>query len=383
MALNLSTESLARSSATHPWRVVGIWVVIFLVAGFLVSSILADGETTKFVFTGNPEVKQGLDLLEDEIRGPTGTNEIVVIQSSTFTVDDPQYRQVVESLTSDLAALGGDIIRLETLANFYTTSAPPLVSDDRTATLIAFVMAGDFDDNSDNISDVVDVVHAAKGQEGFAILITGQATIGLDNRELGQEDLAKGEAFGVPIALIILIVVLGALAAALIPLVMAIVSIVVALGAAALVAQAFELSFFVRNIITMIGLAVGIGYSLFVVSRYREERSRGMEKIDAISHAGATATRAVIFSGITVVLALVGMLLIPFNIFISVGIGAILVGSRPWRQPRLCCPQSWVSWATKLIHSGFHLSVEARLISILPNPAVFGTIWFGWSWPNR
>jgi RND superfamily putative drug exporter len=172
------------------------------------------------------------------------------------------------------------------LANFYTTSAPPLVSDDRTATLIAFVMAGDFDDNSDNISDVVDVVHAAKGQEGFAILITGQATIGLDNRELGQEDLAKGEAFGVPIALIILIVVLGALAAALIPLVMAIVSIVVALGAAALVAQAFELSFFVRNIITMIGLAVGIGYSLFVVSRYREERSRGMEKIDAISHAG-------------------------------------------------------------------------------------------------
>ena len=241
-------------------------------------------------------------------------------------MDDPQYRQVVESLTSDLAALGGDIIRLETLANFYTTtSAPPLVSDDRTATLIAFVMAGDFDDNSDNISDVVDVVHAAKGQEGFEILITGQATIGLDNRELGQEDLAKGEAFGVPIALIILIVVLGALAAALIPLVMAIVSIVVALGAAALVAQAFELSFFVRNIITMIGLAVGIGYSLFVVSRYREERSRGMEKIDAISHAGATATRAVIFSGITVVLALVGMLLIPFNIFISVGIGAILV----------------------------------------------------------
>ena len=291
----------------------------------MVATILKDGETTKFVFTGNPEVKQGLDLLEHEIRGPTGTNEIVVIESSTFTVDDPEYRQVVEDLTADLKALGPEIIRLETLANFYTTGAPPLVSDDRTATLISLVMAGDFDDNSENIGDVVDVVHAAQGQEGFEILITGQATIGLDNRELGQEDLEKGEAFGVPIALIILVVVLGALAAALIPLVMAIVSIVVALGLSALVGQLFELSFFVENIITMIGLAVGIDYSLFVVSRYREERGRGLEKIDAIAHAGATATRAVIFSGMTVVLALLGMLLIPFNIFISIGIGASLV----------------------------------------------------------
>ena len=325
MALNFSTENLARTSATHPWRVVAIWVVVFLVAGFLIATLLKDGETTKFVFTGNPEVKQGLDLLEDEIRGPTGTNEIVVIESSTFTVDDPQYQQVVESLTSDLAALGPEIIRLETLANFYSTGAPPLVSDDRTATLISFVMTGDFDDASENISEVVDTVRAAQGQEGFEILITGQATISLDQRELGQEDLEKGEAFGVPIALIILVVVLGALAAALIPLVMAIVSIVVALGVSALVGQAFELSFFVENIITMIGLAVGIDYSLFVVSRYREERGRGLEKIDAISQAGATATRAVIFSGMTVVFALVGMLLIPFNIFISVGTGAILV----------------------------------------------------------
>ncbi|MCH8988507.1 MAG: MMPL family transporter [Chloroflexi bacterium] len=323
--MTFSTENLARSSATRPWRVVAVWVFVFLVGGFLMATLLKDGETTAFVFTGNPEVNQGLKLLEDEIRGPTGTNEIVVIESSTFTVDDPQFRQVVESLTANLAQLGPEIIRLETLGNFYSTGATQLVSGDRKTTLISFVMAGDFDDNSDNIPDVVDTVHAAQGQKGFGILITGQATIGLDQRELGQEDLLKGEMFGIPIALIILIVVLGALAAAIVPLVMAIVSIVVATGAAALVGQVFELSFFVENIITMIGLAVGIDYSLFVISRYREERGRGLEKIDAIAHAGATATRAVIFSGMTVVLALLGMLLIPFNIFISIGIGASLV----------------------------------------------------------
>ena len=326
MALNLSTENLARSSARHPWRVVAIWVVIVVAAMVMVASFLEDGLTTAFVFTNDPEVQHGEELLE-EIRGPKGTNEVVVFQSTQFTVDEAEYQEAVESLTADLAALGPEIIRLETLGNFFSIGEPFLVSEDRAATLIAFVMAGDFDTNSDNIDVVVDVVHEAAEAEkdSFDIKITGQATIGLDNRELSQSDLEKGEMFGVPIALIILIVVLGAVAAALIPLVMAIVSIILAIGMAAVVGPVFELSLFVTNIITMVGLAVGIDYSLFVVSRYREERGRGMEKIDAIGKAGATAGRAVVFSGMTVVLALIGMLLIPFNIFISIGFGAIFV----------------------------------------------------------
>jgi RND superfamily putative drug exporter len=202
-----------------------------------------------------------------------------------------------------------------------------MVSEDRSATLIGFVMAGDFDTNSDNIDVVVDVVHesAAAERAGFDITIAGQATIGLDNRELTQEDREKGESIGVPIALLILIVVLGALAIAAMQLVMAIVSIVVAIGISALVGTFFELSLFVTNIITMIGLAVGIDYSLFVLSPYREERSQGLDRIDAVDRAGSTAGRAVVFSGMTVVLALIGMLLIPFNIFISIGLGAIFV----------------------------------------------------------
>ena len=75
----------------------------------------------------------------------------------------------------------------------------------------------------------------------------------------------------------------------------------------------------------MMGLAVGIDYSLFIVSRYREERNRGLDKIDAIAATGATASRAVFFSGMTVVLALFGMLLVPSTIFRSLGAGAIIV----------------------------------------------------------
>ena len=294
---------------------------------FFIASFLKYGLTTKFVFTNDSEVKVGIDLIENKIRGPIGTNEIVVCESTKYTVDDPEYQVAVETLTAKIAELGPDIIRPESLGNFYSNGLPFLVSEDRGSTLITLIMAGDFDQNADNIEAVVDVVHeyAATETGNFVIKVTGQATIGLDNRELSQEDLEKGEAMGVPIALIILIAVLGGIAAALVPLVMAIVSIIVTIGDSALVGTFFELSLFVTNIITIIGLAVGIDYSLFVVSRYREERRRGLDKIDAIGKAGATAGRAVVFSGITVVLALVGMLLIPFNIFISIGLGAIFV----------------------------------------------------------
>ena len=116
----------------------------------------------------------------------------------------------------------------------------------------------------------------------------------------------------------------GTVVAALVPLVLAIFAIMVALALAALIGQISPLSFFVVNMLTFMGLAVGIDYSLFIVSRYREERRRGYEQLEAISVAGTTASRAVLFSGMTVVLALVGMLIVPTKIFVSLAIGAIL-----------------------------------------------------------
>ena len=106
---------------------------------------------------------------------------------------------------------------------------------------------------------------------------------------------------------------------------MAIVAIAIALGITALVGQIVEFNLFVTNIISMIGLAVGIDYSLFIVSRFREERKKGFEKLDAIGAAGATANRAVFFSGMTVVLALLGMFIIPTTIFRALAAGAIFV----------------------------------------------------------
>ena len=203
--------------------------------------------------------------------------------------------------------------------------APFLVSEDRGTTIIPFTMEGEFDDATDNIGDVISVVEQAREEPGFRVLITGQATVSQDFEEVAQDGLAKGEAFGVPIAVIILIVAFGALVAALVPIVLALASIIVAFGAATLLGQAMGLIFFIENMIFMIGLAVGIDYSLFIVARYREERRSGLEKVDAIGKAGSTATRAVSFSGMAVVLGLIGMLLVSSNVFIAIGFGAIFV----------------------------------------------------------
>ena len=161
----LSTEALARRSARRPWPTIAIWVVALAIAMFLTASLLDGTLTTQFVFTNTPESKRGLDLIE-ELRGlPRSTNEVVIVQSGSMMVDDAEFQQLVESLYDDLVGLGSGVIRQDTLINFYQTQASFLVSEDRRTTIIPFTMAGDFDDATDNIADVIEVVDEAGGGE--------------------------------------------------------------------------------------------------------------------------------------------------------------------------------------------------------------------------
>ncbi len=199
-----------------------------------------------------------------------------------------------------------------------------LVSPDRHAVLVPIRLEGDPDDS---VGALVEAVEEENGRDGFEVAMTGSATTDHDINEVSERDLQNGELrIGLPAALLVLVLVFGALVSAAMPLVLAIVSIVVALGLTALLAQAFELSIFVVNMLTGMGLALGIDYALFVVSRFREERAAGAEKLDAIGRAGATASRAVLFSGSAFVLAMVGLLLVQSTIMRSLAVGAILVG---------------------------------------------------------
>jgi putative drug exporter of the RND superfamily len=315
-------DAIARRSAEHPWLTVAGWAVLLVLAVLAIMFLLGDALTTEQALTGDPESSQA-DVLIEQMRGPDRITEIVIVRSPTLTVDDPAFRGRVQSLYSEMLGLGENVV--EQGFSYLIFPEPSLISADRQATIMPFVMAGSFDDADRNIDQVLAVVEEADGQDGFEVLVTGGASIGHDFQEIAERDLRTGETFGAGVALIILVVVFGALVAALIPLGLALVAITAAVALSALVGQVFELTFFVTNMITMMGLAVGIDYSLFIVSRYREERAAGRDKLAAVGRTGATATRAVLFSGMTVILALLGLLLVPTNIFRSLAIGAILV----------------------------------------------------------
>ncbi|HLF71865.1 MAG TPA: MMPL family transporter [Dehalococcoidia bacterium] len=321
--MQISPRSIARVSARNPWKVVGVWAVLFVISMGLTSALLSGALTTEAGITANPDSSKGLTILEERLRGPTTIDEAVVIRSAALTTDSAMFRNYVSDIAQRIRSLGPDVVKVDSVADYTQgPNAPFLISSDRRTAIIPFTMAGSINDATNNIEAVQAAVHEAP-EDGFEVYTAGNASVGHDFNKASEEDLARGETVGGLIAIVILILVFGAVVAALVPLLVAVLAIVAALGATALLGQAFEFSFFVTNMITMMGLAVGIDYTLFIVSRFREERTRGHAVLDAVDIASSTAGRAVLFSGLTVVIALAGMFIVPSTIYRSLAAGAI------------------------------------------------------------
>ena len=314
----LTTRGLARASARRPWIVIGAWVLVLAIGGGLAAGAGAVF-TTDVEFTNEEESQLARDRLE-AVRGSEPLFEQVIVQSETLTVDDPQFAATVGALHEELLALTPQ--HLEFVLSFYETGDPTLVSADRHTTLLVAKLIGDIDDAAEHVEPLVEVLHEFDGEGGFTVVTGGFGSISSTSNEIAESDLAT-EFLAMPFALVVLIVVFGAVVAAFVPMVVAVVAIMLAMISAMLLSNAFPLSIFVTNIILTMGLALGIDYSLFIVERFREERAHGREKLDAIEVAGDTASRAVLFSGMTVVISLCGMLIVPTTIFRSLGAGAI------------------------------------------------------------
>jgi uncharacterized membrane protein YdfJ with MMPL/SSD domain len=315
------TERLARHAALHPKRMVAIWGVVFVLSIAAIALLLPSAITTDAHVTNNPESEQGYAAQGRHARPSDDfVNEVVVFRAPGKDVTkDPDVRRAVEELAAALEATG----RTYRVVTTYSSNDASLVSRDRDATVLAIGMGNDAEDG---IKDVIDVVERANDGP-YEVAITGEFTADDDLLSLSNKDLKEGELFfGLPAALIVLLIVFGAVVASFVPLLLAIVSIVFALALVAIVGQVWEVSFFIVNMLTGMGLALGVDYALFVVSRFREERGRGVEKVDAIEATGRTASRAVLFSGTAFVIALSGMLLVPDTILRSLALGAVLVG---------------------------------------------------------
>ena len=319
--MKLSTESLAVASSRRPWRTLAIWALLVVGSLWVSGTLFASAISTEDRFLNEPESQIAAELLEERLRGPMRITELLIVRSEELTVDDPAFQEQVSGLTLGVVGLGREIVQIA--VNYYMLGDESLVSADRHTTIIPIVMAGDLNEAVEKVDFVREA--ALPTASGFDTFVVGLSSVNRDFAVLSEEDIMTGETIGIGVALVILVLVFRAVGAAGIPLLMAIVSITVAVALASLAGQVYRLSFFVVNMITMIGLAVGIDYSLFIVGRYREERTVGLAKMEAIAKAGKTSGRAVFFSGLAVVLALTGMLMVPSSVFYSLGLGAILV----------------------------------------------------------
>jgi len=310
----LSPESLARFSAKHPWYMVGLWVLI-LVGAFMGAGMAKTDNASE---SGNTEAQRAFNALE-RARGEAVPEETIVITSASESVDSPAYRDFVTNLAAEVRGLEG----VESAATYYETNDPAMVSRNGQGTMISVLLAGDEDDAMDTVLPLLHLIEDTTSDEGFTVRTVGAGSLNYEIGEIAKSDLQKSEILGLPAAAIVLIIVFGALVAAGLPLMLSMLAIFVATGITGVLSTFVPMGEFVENMVIMIGLAVGIDYSLFIIERFREERAAGLDKVEAITRTGATASRAVLFSGLTVILALASLLIMPDTFFHGLSLGAV------------------------------------------------------------
>ena len=324
----MSLQSLVSFCARRPFVTVGIWVLLMISSGLLSQNYLdsalsgGQGATQDQEFRLAQKLKDekmnDLNPQQQQSSGSSGMEDnLLVVTSNVYTFPSDEY---FTSLNGFFNKIQSEIDKFEVDQNIGKVEDYQInPSQDGTTIMIsAPFVRGEL---------VGPLIHVTEdfSDDNFQYYFIGFESIQYSFAHIAEKDLITGETIGISVALIILALVFGSVTSAIIPVILAVVAIFVSIGAVSVIGQIVDLNDFVPNIMTMMGLAVGIDYCLFILSRYREERANGFEKYDAIINSGSTAGRAVLFSGLTVVLALVGMFIIPEKTFQAFGVGAIVV----------------------------------------------------------
>ena len=335
---------MATWSARHRKAVVFAWVLIVVVALGSCSLVTAN---TNIELRGPGEAFDGLELIRARFGAQQDVaREIVVFSHPSLKVSDPAYRDTVQGLMAKLRGLRAEKTAVEggttvvyssrivsgTLTHYdigASREASPFVAQNETGGDVTFAlvdMVGDLNEAQKNVGSVVDTVAEANAaSEGFTIVSGGTASINKQTLDLVNKDMGRALFLNLPVTLVILALVFGALVAALVPLALALAAIVTALGILTFVSQSYALANTYTEVVLLMGLATGIDYALFVITRFRSERRAGRSKEEALRIASGTSGKAVMFAGITVLVAISGMFLVDFVIFSTVALAAMVV----------------------------------------------------------
>ncbi|HYO18479.1 MAG TPA: MMPL family transporter, partial [Dermatophilaceae bacterium] len=247
--------------------------------------------------------------------------DIVVIYSSpTLTVSDPAFKASVSNAVAGLP--GGAVQRV---SSWYQTPSPVLVSRDQHATRVILSLSGTTPSQK---SDLYDQVRPHLDAKGLTTTVGGQWAVFSDVNNTVSKDIARAEMLSMPIVFILCLLIFGSVVSALMPTLVGSIAVFGAFAIVRLMTTATDVSVFSINVITLLGMGLAIDYSLFVVSRFREELARqpGTDRVHvsaAVSATMATAGRTVLFSGLIVAASLSSLLIFPQNFLRSMGFGGV------------------------------------------------------------
>jgi RND superfamily putative drug exporter len=398
-------DRFARTLVRWRWVVLVVWAVIGAVA-----AVRAPATPGLLNIRGGSEreteASRADAILNDRFSRPIGEFFAVTLEGPG-SFDAPEGRVVLDTL---LAALGRQPF-VRGLVSYPSTGDSTFLGQDRRSTFIVVALDISSGDTAGTLVPparraVREALARAPNGAAYQARVTGRAPLDLDVRTVVTNDSKRGEQALLPLTLIVLVLAFGALVAALLPLVVGVLAITISLALIGLIAHITPMSVFVLNMTTMIGLGVGIDYSLLVVTRFREELGRGLRPRHAAVSTMVTAGRAVITSGLTVVVGFGALLLTPLIETRSVGIGGLIVVGvavllsvtllpallavlgreidRPkWLAKRLAwyhAPQVWEKWARTLSrHPLRAMAYGGAVIAILTAPV----FWIKIGLPSR
>ncbi|HEX2910491.1 MAG TPA: MMPL family transporter [Chloroflexia bacterium] len=356
-----ATVRVAMWSARHRWLVVACWF-IFSLGLFGISIVI--GTRSSDVTGNSASARLEASKADAAFSAGGGSAEssdtfVVVLSNPSVKATDPAYKALVQQIIKTLqgatytAADGQNQPVFTTVLDPYNPLlGQGLISQDGSSVRVIGSLTGDYNTRKAKLTPVRPALDAIKAQQpSFQVYAYNGLLINEDfNKHLFHE-LDGSLRITLPLTFIILLIAFGAVAAALVPLVLAVTALLAAFGLMSIYSQLVNpVDSYASEVIVLIGLAVGIDYSLFMITRYRTERRRGRDKLHAIEIASSTAGRAVFFSGLTVMISLAGLFMVGESIFSSIASGTIgvvlvaVIGSLTFLPATLAILGNGVNW---------------------------------------
>ncbi|MEU5093440.1 MMPL family transporter [Streptomyces sp. NPDC020996] len=305
-------------SARHRWAAVGIWVLFVVLAMGLGSA--AGRVDVKDSDQLSGETHTAAKIVEDAgLEEPAGETVLIQARGGGVKATDPEFKAAVASVVEAVEATG----KVTDVKSPYDTRT---ISRDGRSALVQFDMRGDSETAGERVEPVLKAVAGVqKDHETLRIEEIGGASMMKTFDDAFGDDFQKAEYSAVPVALGILLIAFGALVAALLPVALAITAIIATMGLMGVVSHLQPMSDTANSVMLLVGLAVGVDYCLFYLRREREERAAGRDAQTALRVAAATSGRAIVVSGVTVCVAMAGMLFTGLAEFEAMGLASLMV----------------------------------------------------------